>query len=112
MNRGCQLIAWLLCLILVIFALTRVGWCECAEQARLLSVGRFENKMVVVSLRPSKERVMLVGETAKIVIFGRPGEWRELINFSLVRIRWERRPIERLRQTFDGELLELCVEAR
>lgn len=94
-------------LLLLLFAPS--AHAECTETARLLAVG-WQDKMIVISTRPGNERLLLDGASARITIFGKPGEWKELSRYSLIRVRYGRTPVKRLNQQLDGNVHEICVE--
>lgn len=75
---------------------------------RLLSVSISE-KLIVVSQIPSKTKYILDVASTKILVNGKPAEFRELKAFSVMQIKLELKEDDRKGIDIDGKAIEINV---
>jgi hypothetical protein len=75
---------------------------------RLLSISTSE-KLIVVSQIPSKAKYILDVASAKITVNGKPAEFRELEEFSILQLKLELRKTSRNGIDIDGSALEIRI---
>jgi len=75
---------------------------------RLLSVSDSE-KLILVSQIPNKTKYLLDAASAKIMVDGKPAEFSELKEFSVIQVKMELRKTSRNGVDLDGAALEIRV---
>ncbi len=75
---------------------------------RLLSVSESE-KLILVSQIPNKTKYLLDASSVKITVNGKPAEFRELKDFSIVQVKMELRKANRKGIDIDGVATEIRI---
>jgi hypothetical protein len=75
---------------------------------RLLSISKSE-KLILVSQIPTKTKYLLDVASAKITIDGKPAEFKELEEFSILQVKLELRKTSRNGIDIDGSALEIHI---
>ena len=101
MKRCALFIAVVLCLAVTLSALE-------AGQFRLLG-GAFASKMIVISQSPGKPRYILDAATAKITVDGKPAEFKEIFNYSIINVKFELKKSNKDGIDLDGAASEIRI---
>ena len=85
-------------------------WAVESGMCRLLSISDSEN-LILVSLIPGKEKILLDIASTKITVDGKPAELGELKSFSIIRVKWNRKKDERNGVRLDGSATEIEINS-
>jgi len=79
-----------------------------SETFRLLSLSD-SNKMILVSKMPAKTKYMLDAATAKITVNGKPAEFSDLVQYSIIQVKFELRKGKKEGIDIDGVATEITM---
>lgn len=96
------------CFLTILFLLVTTLLALEAGQFRLLSLAG-TNKMILISQTPNKPKYILDASTAKITVDGKPAEFKELLRYSIVNVKFELKKSNKDGITIDGVALEIRV---
>ncbi len=77
-------------------------------QYRLLSVTDVQ-KWILISQDPKKPKYLLDASTAKITVDGKPAEFKELVHYSVVNVKFELKKSTKDGTTVDGVVSEIRI---
>jgi hypothetical protein len=77
-------------------------------QYRLLSVTE-SSKMILISQSPTKPKYLLDAASAKVTVDGKAAEFKELIRYSIVNVKWELKKADKDGVSLDGVASEIRV---
>jgi hypothetical protein len=79
-----------------------------SETFRLLSLSD-SSKVILVSKMPAKTKYMLDASTAKITVNGKPAEFSDLIQYSIIHVKFELRKNKKEGIDIDGVATEIAM---
>jgi hypothetical protein len=79
-----------------------------SETFRLLSISD-SGKMILVSKMPTKTKYMLDATTAKITVNGKPAEFSDLVQYSIIHVKFELRKNKKEGIDIDGVATEISM---
>jgi len=97
-----------ICFIAFFLGLTVTASALEAGQFRLLG-GAGTSKMIVISQSPGKPRYILDAGTAKITVDGKPAEFKELFNYSIINVKFELKKASKDGIDVDGTATEIRI---
>ena len=106
MPRKMKLILSLI--ILTFLIISAMAPAKEADRYRLLSISDSE-KILLVSLIPSKEKFLLDASSAKITANGKALEFKELKQYSVIEVKMELRKKDKSGTSLDGTATEINI---
>ena len=95
-------------LLVVMLGVMTVAWAVEARGFRLLSITE-TGKMILISEIPNKTKYVLDATSTKITIDGKPGEFKDLKSFTVIRVKFEPRKGTKDGIDIDGVATEILV---
>lgn len=77
-------------------------------QYRLLSVTD-ASKLILISQSPGKPKYILDASAAKVTVDGKPAEFKELVRYSIVNVKWELKKSSKDGIDLDGIASEIRI---
>jgi hypothetical protein len=102
-----RIIAWISIALGIIGFVSSVLAVE-TGMCRLLSISGSE-KLILVSQIPGKHKYLLDASSAKIMVSGKPAEFKELDVFSIIQVKYELRKSTRNGVELDGSAKEIKI---
>ena len=84
------------------------AWAVEANTYRLLSVAD-TGKLILVSQVPTKTKYILDATSAKITVNGKPAEFKDLKNYSVVQVKMELKKSSKEGIDIDGNAIEIRI---
>jgi uncharacterized radical SAM superfamily protein len=98
----------MICIALCIIGLSGIALAVESGNCRLLSMSESE-KLILVSLIPSKTKYLLDASGAKITINGKPAEFIELKQFSIIQVKMDLHKSNRNGVLINGRATEIRI---
>lgn len=95
-------------IILTFLIISAMAPAKEADRYRLLSISDSE-KILLVSLIPSKEKFLLDASSAKITANGKALEFKELKQYSVIEVKMELRKKDKSGTSLDGTATEINI---
>jgi hypothetical protein len=102
--RNVKSIGMALCLL----GFISISWAVESGMCRLLSVS-YSEKLILVSQIPSKTKYLLDAAAVKITVNGKPAEFRDLKEYSIIQVKMELRKSNRKGIDIDGVATEIRI---
>jgi hypothetical protein len=104
-----RIVGWICIVLCIIGSVSSVLAVE-TGMYRLLSISGSE-KLILVSQIPSKQKYLLDASSAKITVNGKPAEFKELVIFSILQVKFELRKSNRNGVELDGSAKEIKINS-